>query len=536
MWKSSRNKLIFAAAAVWLPNVFCSTGYITPASLTATAAVPENSPVPTAFFVFPTETPTPPPTNTSTPDPSLATSTPEHDPTPAPSPSPTVTDAPLSGDTPPLQYTAQSGDTLAGLASRFGVNTFEIVSSSDIPQEGLIDPGQFFLIPARFAETTSDNRLMPDSEVVYSPTTLDFDTVFYINITGGKASQYEEFINSNGKLSAAAIIQKIAIENSINPRLLVSLLEYQGNWVLGSPTTISKTDYPLGYIHTESKGLHKQLLWVVNQLSAGYYGWRDGSLTHLTFKDGRIMRIAPTLNAGTVAVQYLFSQVYTYEAWQQVIDPAAGFAALHTTLFDDPWARAAGAEPILPPTLEQPKMILPFLIGQRWAFTGGPHGAWGATGSQAAIDFAPGSTISGCASSENYVTAAAPGIVSRVGTGVVVLDLDGDGKENTGWALVYLHLKRLDSITVGMRVEKSDLLGFPSCEGGSSTGTHLHIARKYNGEWIAAGGPLPFVLGGWETVQGDGPYQGSLVRGDETIIACTCGSFETNIYRTEEDE
>ena len=43
-------------------------------------------------------------------------------------------------------------------------------------------------------------------------------------------------------------------------------------------------------------------------------------------------------------------------------------------------------------------------------------------------------------------------------------------------------------------VETDDRIGHASCEGGVSTGTHLHFARKYNGEWVLADGPLPFVL------------------------------------------
>ncbi len=36
-------------------------------------------------------------------------------------------------------------------------------------------------------------------------------------------------------------------------------------------------------------------------------------------------------------------------------------------------------------------------------------------------------------------------------------------------------------------------------QGGEVTGTHVHIARKYNGEWILADGPLAFNLEGWIT-------------------------------------
>jgi hypothetical protein len=64
-----------------------------------------------------------------------------------------------------------------------------------------------------------------------------------------------------------------------------------------------------------------------------------------------------------------------------------------------------------------------------------------------------------------------------------------------------------------------DRVGHPSCEGGEATGTHLHFARKYNGEWVAAAGPLPFVLSGWTAHGGSVPYQGSLTKGDLVVTA-----------------
>ena len=123
----------------------------------------------------------------------------------------------------------------------------------------------------------------------------------------------------------------------------------------------------------------------------------------------------------------------------------------------------------------------------------------------------------------------------RSGKGIVALDLDGDGQEGTGWVLVYLHVSDEGRAPVGSWVGAGDPLGHPSCEGGFATGTHLHIARKFNGEWIPAAGPLPFNLGGWVAGPGDGPYKGTMTRGDVTVIACTCSSSQTWLTRTDND-
>jgi hypothetical protein len=78
-------------------------------------------------------------------------------------------------------------------------------------------------------------------------------------------------------------------------------------------------------------------------------------------------------------------------------------------------------------------------------------------------------------------------------------------------------------VQVGEWVDLNDNIGHASCEGGISTGTHLHFARKYNGEWLEADGPIPFVLSGWTTKAGAKPYEGFLVNGDRTILADPVG-------------
>jgi murein DD-endopeptidase MepM/ murein hydrolase activator NlpD len=133
--------------------------------------------------------------------------------------------------------------------------------------------------------------------------------------------------------------------------------------------------------------------------------------------------------------------------------------------------------------------------------------------------------------SDDWVVASAPGLVVRSENGVVVLDLDGDGREQTGWALLYLHIAERGRVEEGSLVETGDLLGHPSCEGGIATGTHVHFARKYNGEWILADGPLAFNLDGWVAIAGSKPYQGALVKGDQVVLACPCASRETYISR-----
>jgi LasA protease len=462
-----------------------------------------------------------------TPEPQ-STSEPEIAPTPTLTPT-----EPIVNSTPIIYYT-QAGDTLPLVATRFGVPAEEIFSPDEIPERALFNPGQVLVIPNRLANTTSSQHFMPDSEVVYSPSGLDFDVTEFSMQAGGFLSEYSQYLATTGVTTGPDVVQRIALENSINPRLLLALLEYQAGWVY-DPEPSGSLEFPLGQTRQRDAGLYRQLAWTVNQLSRGYYGWREGRLTEIEFKDGITARLAPDLNAGTAALQYYFAQLYDSEQWLAALDLDSGFPAFYEAMFGSPWVRALSVEPLYPPDLEQPRLILPFMINQIWSYSGGPHGAWERDGAWAAVDFAPGSLVPGCFDTEVYTVAAASGLVVRSDNGMISIDLDGDGREQTGWVLIYLHIAEKGRIPPGTWVERGDLIGHPSCEGGFSTGTHLHIARKYNGEWIVADGPLPFVMNGWTVHAGDKAYEGTMTRGNQSIPANPLSPFESQIIRRSTD-
>jgi hypothetical protein len=428
-----------------------------------------------------------------------------------------------------ILYEAQPGDTLRFVAMRFGVLPEDItIHESALPElDNLVDPGSLMLIPNRLGETGPSERLIPDSEFVYSPHAVDFDIEAFVAGQAGYLGRYRELLAS-GWLTGAEVVAVAARDNSVNPRILLAMLEYLSSWVT-DPTTPSgdELEYPLGYQDVRSSGLYNQLTALANEMGVGYYGWRAGTRTELSFSDGAVVRLAPDQNAGTVALQYSFAQRYTSQVWYEVIDPG-GFISVYRSLFGDPWFLE---HPLYEPGLSQPPMILPFLPARIWAFTGGPHGAWEREAAWAALDFAPTLVEPSCDVSIDWAVAAAAGLVVRSSNGVVVVDLDGDGFEQTGWVLMYLHVARSGRVSEGTFVEQGDMIGHPSCEGGVATGSHIHMTRKYNGEWILADGPLPFTLSGWEAHAGVLAYQGALTKVDQTVLACACASEETLIWR-----
>jgi LasA protease len=274
--------------------------------------------------------------------------------------------------------------------------------------------------------------------------------------------------------------------------------------------------YPLRRVEAGREGLFRQLNWAANELNYGYYAWRVGGLVSWGFRDNALRLVAPGLNSGTVGVQNFFAQVFGVEAWTKAVS-ADGFPARYRDLFGNPFALAY--EPLVPDDLIQPPLQLPFESSKVWAFTGGPHGAWGSGSAWGALDFAPPAEAEGCNLSNEWVVAAAPGLIVRSEYGAVLEDLDGDGYEGTGWVLFYMHVEARDRVVAGSFVQTGDILGHPSCEGGISNGTHVHLARKYNGEWISADGGLPFILDGWVSSGFGREYDGALTQGEAYVEA-----------------
>jgi LasA protease len=431
-----------------------------------------------------------------------------------------------------FEYTTRAGDTLEALARRFGVEPTQIMGSSPFPASGYLSIGLDLQIPNVLEVISPGGGLLPDGELVYSPTAADFDASSFIGAAGGYLSRHSEMLVDDSVLSGAAIVQRVADENSVNPRLLLALIEERCGWVYGGPpANADALLYPLGFSIPDRRGLYQELSVAATQLNRGYYGWRLGTLVETTDADGARVRWNPTLSAGSVAVLHLYALLGGADRYLEGVAGQEGFTANYQSMFGDAWSRAEAAGPILTPELAQPTLELPFAIGERWSLTAGPHYAWTSGTPRAALDLSPITSEEPCAVSASWVTASAPGILVRAENNMAVLDLDGDSREYTGWVLVYYHLAKYELIAPGTRVATGDALGHPSCEGGRATGKHVHLARKYNGEWLAADGPVPFVLSGWRAVADARNYYGALVRGAEQVTSDSSGQQGSTIWR-----
>src|SRR5690606_29703099 len=112
-------------------------------------------------------------------------------------------------------------------------------------------------------------------------------------------------------LTATEVVERVAREYSIDPRILLTLLEYRAGW-LSNPVPLPELiTHPLISIENtpgiNRSGLYRQLSWAADQLNSAYYGWK--------YRNVRILEVAGSrflydieLNPASVSLQYFLSR------------------------------------------------------------------------------------------------------------------------------------------------------------------------------------------------------------------------------------
>ncbi len=174
-------------------------------------------------------------------DPPLPTSEPTADPTITPTvtvsstPLPTSTNFPLpTPDAPRVvptlrtsteNYTVRAGDSLAVIARQYGVDVNSVAKANGIANPNLLSVGQALVIPPPSPRYNApDFKIIPDAELVYGPKTMGFDVASFIREKHGYLDTYREKVDDE-MVSGATIVERVSQEHSVNPRILLAILE-----------------------------------------------------------------------------------------------------------------------------------------------------------------------------------------------------------------------------------------------------------------------------------------------------------------------
>ncbi len=385
----------------------------------------------------------------------------------------------------------------------------------------------FGALPGRAQSGGLSAALLSDGQFVYGPNAYDFDIPAWIETRAPHLMPY------------AAPLEGLAAYASVNPRLLLTLMELRTG-LLSDPA--ADPENPFGWDET---GFSGQVEAVNAVLTNAYYlhlhqysalDPAERSLPPLTLADGSELAVAPEVNAGTYAVLAFLARTETADSLPAALQ---AFPALWADSFpgDDPLDESnqvyipgsLTAQEIPPPSL----LELPFARGQSWWF-GGVHHNLGITGSDASsIDFAnewrywmcpdPPDCMEGYAPYDltpypiraahaDWITTI-PG--TRYGITAPCQATVYSRHDRTGWATRYYHLENVQAAPYVLSpIAQNQVLGYMAdtkkealCNGGDSSGHHVHFSLMFNGAFVPIEGA---ALSGW-VVHGEYDNFGNLV-------------------------
>jgi LysM repeat protein len=168
-------------------------------------------------------------------------------------------------ETPPLRTEAvthivQWGESLNSLAIQYQVSPLTITQANGLINPDFLPVGRALYIPPPVPREPGPSiKIIPDSELVNGPAGVTFDLFGEIARQGGYLTVYFEEVEGELR-SGAAIVDLVSRRYSVNPRLLLAVLEFQSGWLRSAAPQPEKLVYPIGYSAYSWVGLFSQFV------------------------------------------------------------------------------------------------------------------------------------------------------------------------------------------------------------------------------------------------------------------------------------
>ncbi|MBN1484901.1 MAG: peptidoglycan DD-metalloendopeptidase family protein [Chloroflexia bacterium] len=286
--------------------------------------------------------------------------------------------------------------------------------------------------------------------------------------------------------SFAHVLNGHCLRYSLNPKVVLTLLELQSGAVRGAELPPEQLDWAMGYRSQQWRGLEAQLQWAVFVLADNFRRETPGEVPLLT--DGTRAPLPGEANAATQSLLRLLAYTSDRERFYELRSDGSGsFVDTYRSLFgQDPRPPLAPAwEPALQPFLRAPfrgealissffdheypifrqnGSLLPY-SGNRGAQSYDGHDGW---------DYVlpAGADVLAAASGE-VVFAGFLDTLCPTPAGLVVLD-HGQGYRTLYWHFQHVYVQEGDRVPQGQPL---GAVGSTGC----STGPHLHFGVQWLG-------------------------------------------------------
>ncbi len=312
----------------------------------------------------------------------------------------------------------------------------------------------FFVLPVVMGETENyDGLSISPHQLVYTPQEmLSFNIEEYLE---NHAPQLVDF---------AEIISHWSGYSSISPKIIITIIEHQTGLLTNFDA--SSLEKPLGKLSTQN-GFSNQVKDVAIRIADSYYQSRNNS---------------------TVTVESIMQNILSLNTGEMRKSPKS-FETTYFTLFPGEVERSVGQSGIQAD--EGPQQIppdnllqLPYPVGESWRFGGSHVSSGSGIHPQASLDFFTGSGGWGSNTSPYWVSSATAGTAIRHSScSVEVIHPLAE------WSTSYYHLDNVQVTTNQSVAINTPLANYANteaqalCNGGSSTGPHLHFSLKQNGAY-----------------------------------------------------
>jgi len=305
---------------------------------------------------------------------------------------------------------------------------------------------------------------------------------------------------------------------SINPKILISLMEAKSG-ILTNPTEQSIAK-PFGDLSNKAS-FAEQVKDVASQLTKRFYAFRRLSHDQESTQRHLLKLIVPT-SAATVAIKGVLTthdkdnvigndDFYNFfTAYENVfLEGKTALLNQHVLVKNNkPISNESANKPQTSAAAAAPTMYLPWSSGWSWR-AGGAHGNDGSSWPLSALDFYYPSNNGGWGGNKPYVYSAHGGTVTRYSSCSMRVT------HSSGIATSYYHMDNLQYNT-GSYVNAGTYIGRYAnnynqalCQGGQSTGPHLHMALLRNGYWESLNG---YYLSGYYVKTGSSQYDSNCSR------------------------